>query len=83
MQEPENVLLSMRLAIPDLDQEGQIHQSGIGLINLLGIDFFEVLNQNLETTDGVDWLTKMPRRWLPNQPTNQNVQGCIGRSMYS
>ena len=37
MQEPENVLLSMRLAIPDLDQEGQIHQSGIGLINLLGI----------------------------------------------
>jgi len=76
MQERENVLFSMRLAIPDLDQEGQIHQSGIGLINLLGIDFFEVLNQNLETTDGVDWLTKYRKTSLVylnynfNDPSN-------------
>lgn len=76
MREGENVLLSMRLAIPDLDQEGQIHQSGIGLINLLGIDFFEVLNQNLEATDGVDWLTKYRKTSLVylnynfNDPSN-------------
>ena len=37
----------MRLAIPDLDQEGQIHQTGIGLINLLGIDLFNSVNQSL------------------------------------
>jgi hypothetical protein len=52
------VSLTMRLAIPDLDQEGQIHQTGIGLINLLGIDLFDSINKNLEISDGVDWLTK-------------------------
>ena len=76
MPENENVLLSMRLAIPDLDQEGQIHQSGIGLINLLGIDFFEVLNESLEGTDGIDWLTKYRKTSLVylnynfNDPSN-------------
>lgn len=48
----------MRLAIPNLEQEGQIHQTGIGLINLLGIDLFEYVNKNLEIADGLDWLTK-------------------------
>ncbi len=48
----------MRLAIPDLGQEGQIHQTGIGLINLLGIDLFNSVNQSLEISDGLDWLTK-------------------------
>jgi len=52
------ISLTMRLAIPDLDQEGQIHQTGIGLINLLGIDLFNSVNRNLEISDGVDWLTK-------------------------
>ncbi len=76
MPENENVQLSMRLAIPDLDQEGQIHQSGIGLINLLGIDFFEILNQSLESTDGIDWLTKYRKTSLVylnynfNDPSN-------------
>jgi len=48
----------MRLAVPDLNQEGQIHQTGIGLINLMGIDLFASINKSLEAIDGVDWLTK-------------------------
>ena len=66
----------MRLAIPDLDQEGQIHQSGIGIINLLGIDLFEIIDQDLESTDGVDWLIKYRKTSLVyvnynfNDPSN-------------
>ena len=48
----------MRLAIPNLDQEGQIHQTGIGLINLLGVDLFNSINLDLEAAEGMDWLTK-------------------------
>jgi hypothetical protein len=62
----------MRLAIPDLDQEGQIHQTGIGLINLLGIDLFCVINQSLEQTDGIDWLTKYRKTSLVYQNYNFN-----------
>lgn len=69
-------LCHMRLAIPDLDQEGQIHQTGIGLINLLGIDLFDSVNKNLENTDGLDWLTKYRKTSLVylnynfNDPSN-------------
>jgi hypothetical protein len=62
----------MRLAIPDLDQEGQIHQTGIGLINLLGIDLFSFINQNLEHVDGIDWLTKYRKTSLVYQNYNFN-----------
>jgi hypothetical protein len=62
----------MRLAIPDLDQEGQIHQTGIGLINLLGIDLFSVINQSLEQSDGIDWLTKYRKTNLVYQNYNFN-----------
>jgi len=47
----------MRIAIPDLKQEEQVHQTGIALINLLGMDFFKFVNSELEKTDGKDWLT--------------------------
>jgi hypothetical protein len=66
----------MRLAIPDLEQEGQIHQTGIGLINLLGIDLFDSVNRNLESSDGLDWLTKYRKTSLVylnynfNDPSN-------------
>ncbi len=66
----------MRLAIPNLDQEEQIHQTGIGLINLLGIDFFNSLNLELEAAEGVDWLTKYRKSSLVylnynfNDPSN-------------
>jgi hypothetical protein len=62
----------MRLAIPDLDQEGQIHQTGIGLINLMGIDLFSVINQSLEQADGIDWLTKYRKTSLVYQNYNFN-----------
>lgn len=62
----------MRLAIPDLDQEGQIHQTGIGLINLLSTDLFGVINLNLEQTDGIDWLTKYRKTSLVYQNYNFN-----------
>jgi hypothetical protein len=47
----------MRIAIPDLKQEEQVHQTGIALINLLGMDFFKFINSELEKNDGKDWLT--------------------------
>ena len=73
---PVEVSLTMRLAIPDLDQEGQIHQTGIGLINLLGIDLFDSVNRSLEVSDGLDWLTKYRKTSLVyinynfNDPSN-------------
>ena len=48
----------MRLAIPDLDQDVQIHQAGLGVINIFGADFFDLINTDLCHTDGVDWLTQ-------------------------
>lgn len=62
----------MRLAFPDLDQEGQIHQTGIGLINLLGIDLFESINKSLEASDGVEWLTKYRKTSLVYSNYNFN-----------
>jgi hypothetical protein len=47
----------MRLALPDLQHEEQVHQTGIALINLFGADFFKFTDSELEKSDGVDWLT--------------------------
>ena len=47
----------MRLAIPNLQQEEQVHQTGVALINLLGIDFFEFIDVELRKSDGPEWLT--------------------------
>jgi hypothetical protein len=47
----------MRLAIPDLKQEEQVHQTGTALINLFGVDFFGFINSELEKSNGIDWLT--------------------------
>ena len=62
----------MRLALPDLEQEEQVHQSGIGIINLLGIDFFKFINTSLEKSDGVDWLTNYRKSSLIYQNYNFN-----------
>lgn len=62
--------LRMRLAIPDMSQDGQIHQTGLGLINLFGSDLFTFLNKELENTEGVDWLTKYRRTNLIYQNYN-------------
>lgn len=47
----------MRLALPDLYQEEQVHQTGVALINLMGVDLFKFINTELENSDGKDWLT--------------------------
>jgi hypothetical protein len=47
----------MRLAIPNLSQEEQVHQTGVALINLLGVDFFDFIDENLKSSDGSEWLT--------------------------
>jgi hypothetical protein len=47
----------MRLAVPNLDQDEQVHQAGLGVINLFGSDFFEVIDMALTESDGVAWLT--------------------------
>lgn len=48
----------MRLAVPNLDQEEQVHQAGLGVINIFGSDFFDFIDKELCNTDGVDWLTQ-------------------------
>jgi hypothetical protein len=69
-------IYGMRLAIPNLDQEEQIHQTGIGLINLLGVDLFYSINMDLEVVEGIDWLTKYRKSSLVylnynfNDPSN-------------
>jgi hypothetical protein len=47
----------MRLALPDLQHEEQVHQTGIALINLFGADLFKFIDSELEKSDGKDWLT--------------------------
>lgn len=47
----------MRLALPDLYQEEQVHQTGVALINLMGVDLFKFINTELENSDGKNWLT--------------------------
>jgi hypothetical protein len=62
----------MRLAIPNLDQEEQIHQTGIGLINLLGNDLFSAVNLEMEKAEGSDWLTKYRKSSLVYSNYNFN-----------
>lgn len=47
----------MRLAIPNLEEEGQVHQTGIGLLNLFGVDLFAAIDKSLVDADGTNWLT--------------------------
>jgi hypothetical protein len=47
----------MRLALPDLQLEEQVHQTGIALINLFGADFFNFIDAELEKSNGSNWLT--------------------------
>jgi hypothetical protein len=54
----------MRLAIPDFGQEDQIHQAGIGLLNLFGQDFFSFLDGELCKTEDPNWLTKYKKTSL-------------------
>jgi hypothetical protein len=46
-----------RLAFPDLDQKEQLHQTGIGIINLFASDFFNFLNDQL-LKEHPDWLNE-------------------------
>ena len=48
---------TMRLATPNLSEEGQIQQTGIGLLNLLGMDLFSCIDQILIKTESPTWLT--------------------------
>jgi len=47
----------MRLALPDLQHQEQVHQTGIALINLFGEDLFKFIDSELEKSDGINWLT--------------------------
>jgi hypothetical protein len=47
----------MRLAKPDFEQSNQIHQAGTGLINLFAEDLFNLLDEELQKSDGKNWLT--------------------------
>jgi hypothetical protein len=66
----------MRLAIPNLEAHGQIHQTGIGLLNLFGVDLFMVIDEDLKDTDDPNWLTNYRKTSLVylnynfNDPSN-------------
>jgi hypothetical protein len=62
----------MRIAVPNLSEEDQIHQTGIGLINLFGIDLFRLLNSKLNSSEGEDWLTTYRKTSLIYQNYNFN-----------
>jgi len=51
----------MRLSKPDLNVEHQIHQTGIGIINLFGEDLFNFIDTRLQTTDGKNWLLDLQK----------------------
>ena len=62
----------MRIAIPNLSEEEQIHQTGIGIINLFGIDLFKFLSFKLNSTNGENWLTTYRKSSLIYQNYNFN-----------
>jgi hypothetical protein len=62
----------MRIAIQNLSEEEQIHQTGIGIINLFGIDLFKFLSFKLNSTNGENWLTTYRKSSLIYQNYNFN-----------
>jgi hypothetical protein len=51
----------MRLSKPDLKVEQQIHQAGLGLINIFGEDLFDFIDNSLKTKLGTRWLLDLQK----------------------
>ena len=48
--------MTIRLSKPNLEIEQQIHQAGIGLINIFGEDLFRFIDNELNISRGTRWL---------------------------
>jgi hypothetical protein len=53
--------MSIRISIPDLQVEQQIHQAGLGLINLFGEDLFRFIDEALSIRNGKKWLLELQK----------------------
>ena len=59
-----------RIAEPNLLVEQQVHQCGIGLINLFGEDLFKYLDAGLSTSKGKNWLEDLQKISMSNMSAN-------------
>ena len=62
--------MSLRIVKPDLKIEQQIHQTGIGLINLFGEDFFNYVDRGLSETHGKRWFLDLQKADFKYQNSN-------------
>lgn len=50
---------AIRIAIPNLESEQQIHGAGLGILTCFAEDLFGYIDQALKKSDGEDWLQKL------------------------
>ena len=53
--------MTIRISKPDLKIEQQIHQAGIGLINIFGEDLFSFIDNSLKISSGTRWLLELQK----------------------
>jgi hypothetical protein len=53
--------VTIRISKPDLSIEQQIHQAGIGLINIFGEDLFDFIDESLKSSLGLRWLLEVQK----------------------
>ena len=53
--------MTIRISEPDLSIEQQIHQAGIGLINIFGQDLFGFIDEYLKASIGLRWLLEVQK----------------------
>lgn len=53
--------MTIRISKPDLSIEQQIHQAGIGLINIFGEDLFGFIDESLKASVGLRWLLEIQK----------------------
>ena len=52
----------IRIAVPNLDSEQQMHGAGLGILTCFAEDLFGYIDQALKKSDGDDWLQKLKVR---------------------
>jgi hypothetical protein len=62
--------LTIRISRPDLKIEQQIHQAGIGLINIFGEDLFSYIDLSLKDSQGSRWLIELQKTDFKYQTGN-------------
>ena len=62
--------MTIRISRPDLKIEQQIHQAGIGLINIFGEDLFSYIDLSLKDSQGSRWLIELQKTDFKYQTGN-------------